>query len=281
MNDPLPTNDPSPSPTTPAQTAPDQKPVDPKLGKLKSAILYVLIGGLVTSALISIIAILIGEFNSVITKALLTTFVFVTHSLIILALVSADRNNSIGKAIIPSTIFVAIIANMFTTTLGTWNIIDGDVTWRAFLLYVLAVGSSFIVAGALRLRIANKATNAAVYTTAGSAIALTLILIPWVAAPDAEWLGPLYYRLVAVLAILGATAFSLSVIFNRIAVAANQALRQKVQPKTTAVGGMLAIYVVTGFIVGTVWLYGAVALIGSAASSDEPTYRYEESRQPY
>jgi hypothetical protein len=132
MNDSLPTN--GPSQTTPAQTAPGSKPIDPKIGKLKSAILYVLIGGLVISALISIVAILIGEFNSVITKALLTTFVFVTHSLIILALVSADRNNSIGKAVIPSTIFLAIIANMFTTTLGTWNVIDGDVTWRAFLL---------------------------------------------------------------------------------------------------------------------------------------------------
>jgi hypothetical protein len=235
----------------------------------------------VISALISIVAILIGEFNSVITKALLTTFVFVTHSLIILALVSADRNNSIGKAVIPSTIFLAIIANMFTTTLGTWNVIDGDVTWRAFLLYALAIGSSFIIAGALRLRLAHKATNAAVYTTVGSAIALTLILIPWVAAPDAEWLGSFYYRVIAVLAILGATAFSLSVIFNRIAIAANQTLNSIAQPKATVVGGMLAIYIVTAFIVGAIWLYGLGSLIGSASSADEPVYQYDETRQPY
>ena len=79
------------------EVASDAPVKEQRLGKLRLAFLYVLIGGLILSALISVFGILIGEFNSVIQKALLTTFIFVSHSLIVLALVSADTKNQIGR----------------------------------------------------------------------------------------------------------------------------------------------------------------------------------------
>jgi len=254
------------------------KPVDEKLGKIKVAFLYVLIGGLIVSALISVIAILIGQFNEVVVKALLTTFIFVTHSLLILAFVSADRNNTLGKAVFPTTIFVAIVANMFTTTLGTWGVWDNDISWRAFLLYTLAIGAAFIVTGALKLAIAHRNTNIAVYATVSFVALLTLALVPWVFSDNPSWLGSFYYRLIGAITILGATSLSLSVIFNRIAVSQNPALKQP-KPRQDIPGGLLAIYIVIGVVVGFSWLFGLSALIVSASQVDRPTRtHYNNSR---
>ncbi|HEY8885980.1 MAG TPA: hypothetical protein VIM31_00565 [Candidatus Microsaccharimonas sp.] len=252
----------------------DKKLIDPKLGKIKVAFLYVLIGGLIVSALISVVAILIGQFNEVVVKALLTTFIFVTHSLLILAFVSADRHNTLGKNIFPTTIFIAIVANMFTTTLGTWGVWDNDISWRAFLLYTLAIGSAFIATGVLRLRVAHRNTNIAVYATVFFLALLTAILVPWVLSTDASWLGSFYYRVIGAITILGATTVSLSVIFNRIAVSQNPALVKKPQARVDIPGGLLAIYIVIGTVVGFAWMFGLSAILVSASSVNKPTYDY-------
>lgn len=267
--------------TVPVQTPEVKKPIDPKFSKIKLAFLYVLIGGLIVSALISVIAILIGQFNEVVVKALLTTFIFVTHSLIILAFVSADRNNALGRTIFPTTIFVAIVANMFTTTLGTWGVWDNDISWRAFLLYMLAIGAAFIATGALKLRVAHKTTNIAVYATVLFIALLTVVLIPWVFAPHVEWLGSFYYRVIGAITILGATTLSLSVIFNRIAVSQKPELAKHTQVKESLPGGMLAIYIVVGIIVAYAWLYGLVTLIASAATVNRPANYYNSRSYDY
>lgn len=253
---------------TPAPTQPDNA----KKSKLKVAFLYVLIGGLAVSALISIVAILIGEFNDVVQKALATTFIFVTHSLLILALVSADRNDSIGKSLFATTIFTAVILNMLTSTLGTWGVWGDDISWRAFLFYILAIGSSFIATGVLKLVVAHRPTKYSVYGTVGVIAALTLVLIPWVFTPNPADLGDFYYRLIGALTILGVTTFALSVIFNRIAVSQNPALKEGRAKQPDVPGGLLAIYIVIGTFVGFVWIIGMVALIASASMVNNDHY---------
>ena len=248
--------------------------IDPKQSKLKIAFLYILIGGLVFSALISVVAILIGQFNEVVLKALHTTFIFMSHSLLIIALISADRYNTIGKSLFPTTIFVTIIANMLTTTLGTWGVWDNDVSWRAFLLYMLVIGSAFIVTAALRLRTAHRNTDIAVYATVSFVTLLTIVLIPWVFTHTPAELGSFYYRLIGALTILAATALSLSVIFNKIAVSQHPELTKIRQTRVNLPSGMLAIYIVIGVIAAYAWTFGLFALIGSAASVDR-------ARAPY
>jgi hypothetical protein len=265
--------------TTPApELKAVKKTVDLKLNKIKVAFLYVLIGGLIVSALISVVAILIGQFNEVVVKALLTTFIFVTHSLLILAFVSADRHNTLGKNIFPTTIFIAIVANMFTTTLGTWGVWGNDVSWRAFLLYTLAIGAAFIATGVLKLRVAHRNTNIAVYATVLFLALLTLTLVPWVLSTDASWLGSFYYRVIGAITILGATSVSLSVIFNRIAISQNPGLVVKPTRQVDIPGGMLAIYIVIGTIVGFSWIFGLSALIVSASNADRPINNFNNSR---
>jgi hypothetical protein len=251
--------------------APAPKPIDTKMSKLKVAFLYVLIGGLVISALISVVSILVGHFNEVSGKALLTTLIFVTHSLLVIAIVSADKNNRLGKDLISTTILGAVIANMFTSTLGTWQLWPNDASWKAFEVYLLAIGVAFIVTASLKLRLSgHKVTNNLVYATIGLILLLALLLVPWIVIPDSTIISSFYYRLVGAVTILAATTLSVSVIINRIAVSQHAELKVKTASGTLT-GGMLAIYVSIGTIVALFWFTGFFSFIVGAASVDHIT----------
>ncbi|MFY9227958.1 MAG: hypothetical protein WAO28_01360 [Candidatus Microsaccharimonas sp.] len=243
-----------------------------KFGKLRLAFLYILIGGLAISALISVIAILIGEFNQAVVKALLTTFIFVTHSLLVLAIVSSDKHNQLGKSLIPTTILGAVIANMLTSTLGTWELWLNNLSWKSFLFYMLVIGVVFLITVILKLRLAHKATNTLVYVTVGLLVLMTTILTPWVFAPDAAFIGDFYFRLIGAVTILSATALSIAAIVNRIAVAQNRKLVGSDPKSLPITGGTLAINIVVGIMVAIFWSYGLTVLLTQALTSDNPRH---------
>lgn len=251
-----------------------------RFNKLKLAFLYVLIGGLVVSAIISISAILIGEFNSVIQKALLTTFVLVVHSLLALAIVTADTRNTLGKSLIATVILGTVLANMFTATFGIWQLWWDNASWNAFHIYMLAIGTAFILTAVLKLRLAHKATTVMTYLTAGFIGLLAVLVVPWIVA-DAQPLDALYYRGIAAAGILAATSLVITSIVNRIAVGQKPALR--VQSTAAPIpAGMLAIYINVGVLVAFFWLFGFFGLIIDAAQTNSedtplvpyPTYEY-------
>ncbi len=247
-------------------TDPEEKE---KVGKLKLALLYVLIGGLVASAIIAIAGILIGEFNSALQKAFGTIFVFVTHSLFILGLVWSDRHNRLGRSLIPTVLLGTALANIVTTTLGTWEIIEGETAWRFVLFYMLLIGSSFMITAIVRLNVADKLVTILTRATVGSLIAWTLLLAPWVFEVVARF-NPLYFRIVAAFTILTTTLFLVTVILRSIAVARRPALRAKAKAANShpISGGFLAYYITIGVIASFVWLGGLIAFISDGVRQD-------------
>ena len=257
---------------TPTVEAKNESIVSPnRLGKLKLAFLYVLIGGLAASALIAIVALLIGSFNSEIQKSLITIFVFFSHSLFILALLWADKKNDIGRSILPTTIFALALANMITTTLSTWEIITAETAWRALGLYMLVIGAVFIITGIVKLRINQKATKIGLYVSAGSIAALIIAIAPWVLQVVEEF-DPAYFRLVAALTIFSSTAFLIALILRGIALARDSALLSTKPVSKPIPGGLLAIYITAGIIAAMVWCGGLSAFIVSAVQSGQPDY---------
>lgn len=258
-----------------------QPETNKRLSKLKLAFLYVLIGGLVVSALISVAAILIGEFNEIVQKALFTTFVLVVYSCIALLVVLADTKNQLGRSFIPTTILALIIANMVTSTLGIWGVWDGDISWRMMNVYALLIGSAFLVSGARKLAIRHQAVQTLAYVTLGLIGLLTLVLIPWVLFYDASWLGELYYRVIGALSILTVTALIVTSIMNRIAVSQHPSLA-KTSPKGKPYSGpMRAVVITVGVIVSFYWLFGFVGLLYTASTSyDRATYSPDSQIYP-
>lgn len=248
-----------------------------KFSKIRLALLYILIGGLVVSALISVAAILIGEFNSSIIKALATTFVFVAHSLVVIGIVSADSRNQIGKSLVSSTMLAATIANLFTMTLGIWDLWWDGSSWKAFLIYNLIIGSAFLIAGTLKLRLKHLATSITAWTTTALIINLALLLGPWIAAPDASWISDFYFRLIGAIAILASTSLILLVIFNRIALSQKPELSQTRPAVSKLSTGLLAINIVVGILVAIFWVYGLAYFLVKATNYNETPYQYEDS----
>lgn len=243
-----------------------------RLSRVKLGFLYVVIGGLVVSALISVVAILIGEFNSVIQKALFTTFLLVLHGCIALLIVLADKRNQIGKSLIATTILGVVIANMVTSALGVWDILPGDMSSRLVGVYALLVGTAFIIAGMLRLRLPPQATTMLAYVSCGLMALLALGLIPWILFHDSPFLSDLYYRAIGAVGILTVTGLLITCIVNRITVAQHPELVAHQQKPQGYQGGMLAIVIVSGVLTAFFWLYGIGSFIYSAAYYRTPSY---------
>ncbi len=261
-----------------AQPTPPVAETSERISKLKTAFLYVLIGGLAAAAITSVIALLIGHFNSALLKSLLTIFVFFTHALFILALLWADKYNHVGRKLLPTTFLVLAFSNLITTTLGTWELISATTAWRALGLYILVIGAVFIVIGTLRLRVAQQATQIAINTSVGLTAATTMALVPWV-LQIATPLDPLYYRIVAALAILATTVFLISLILRGIAVGRTPKLRESAAATPATPGGLLAIYITIGTIAAFVWFFGFSAfVVNSVEASNPQPQRYERSR---
>lgn len=247
-----------------------------RITRLKTAFLYVLIGGLAASAITSVIALLIGQFNSAILKSLLTIFVFFTHALFILALLWADRRNQVGKLLLPTAIIVLAFSNLITTILGTWEIISAETAWRAVGLYILILGGVFIAIGALRLRVAHQATQIALFSTIGLVAATILSLVPWVLDLFGS-LDPLYFRIVSALAILTSASFLIGLILRGIAVGRRPELKETAPASHQIPGGLLAIYITLGSLAAIVWSVGLTGFIvsGVEASNPHPTHKYD------
>lgn len=266
--------------TTPASVQTTETIQSSRLSRVKLGFLYVVIGGLVVSALISVVAILIGEFNSVIQKALFTTFLLVLHGCIALLIVLADTRNQLGKSLIATTILGVVIANMLTSALGIWDILPGDMSSRLVGVYTLLVGTAFIIAGMLRLRLPHQPTTALAYASCSLMAVLALGLIPWILFHDSPFLSDLYYRAVGAVGILTVTGLLITCIVNRITVAQRPEL-VAAQPRPQGYqGGMLAVVIISGVLAALFWLYGIGSFIYSATYYRTAPYVQPQS-DPY
>ena len=251
-----------------------------RLGRLKTAFMYVLIAGLAAAAITSIIALLVGQFTSGIAKSLLTILIFFSHSLLILAILWADKFNQVGKLVLPTTITALVFFNMISTTLGTWEIISTETAWRAFSMYFLILGAAFIVVGLLRLRLQQQATQIAIYSSIGL-IAITVIaLIPWV-LNVVDNFDELYYRIIAALAILATTTLLIGIVIRAIATGRDEALKLTAPKKAPTPPGLLAIYITVGVLAAIVWCVGLTAFLVDGIQSSYPNSQYKSTNRYY
>ncbi len=272
--------DPTPISAEVKTETPTPEATPERLSRLKTAFMYVLIAGLAAAAITSVIALLVGQFTSGIGKSLLTIFIFFSHSLLILAILWADRYNQVGKLVLPTTIAVLVFLNMITTTLGTWELISAETAWRAFSMYFLVLGAAFIVVGMLRLRLQQQATQIAIYSSIGLIAVTVIALIPWV-LNVVDNFDPVYFRIVAALSILATTALLIGIVVRAIAIGRDAALKLTAPAKTPTPGGLLAIYITVGVIAAIVWCVGLTAFLYDGIQSSYPESRYNNTNRYY
>lgn len=232
--------------TMPDTTAPHQRagaPPDPsaktptKTSALHKYTLYTLVGGLVVSALISIIAILIGEFTETIQRAITTTVLMMVHALMALAFISVHPpKDKVAATIIMNITFALIVASFFTSVLGVWQILSGGIVGSLYTTYILALVLTLIVSLLLTASRDDAKTQALANTSIGSGVFLYALMQPWIFTEYADDLPDLYFRSVAAMAVLFATLAVLTTIFHRLYTAKHRAEKAAERERLIAQG---------------------------------------------
>lgn len=185
------------------------------LDKFKKYSVYILVAGVVLSALISIVAVLIGEFNSYVIKALFSTGWIVIHSLVALSFVSLNaQKHEISKEIMINTTFVIVIASFFTSVLGTWEIVSRLTTVHFYFAFVMAMVAAGYCGVILRMLRVDNLTKIAANSTIATTIILYVYSLPWIFENN-YYVPELYKRIFISISILLGMFTMLTAIFSR------------------------------------------------------------------
>lgn len=186
--------------------------------RLNKYFLYTLVAGLIISALISIVAVLVGEFNSTMARALGTTGSMVGHTLFALMIVSIGSRHSRTGGLILNALLAITIASFITSLLAIWDIVTGRVVSDLYLVYFYTFSAVLWVQ--LLLKVGEDALDKATRITSFIGIGLTALLyallVPTVFIHYPDRTAEFHLRALAASAIALATASVLAIVFHRI-----------------------------------------------------------------
>lgn len=197
-------------------------------GEIKKYFIYVLVGGIIVSALISIGAILVGEFNDITAKALLSTISIVIHSMLALAFVGTRMGDSNPYVrFIINILFVLILVSLPTSLLSIWGALTPSLTAKLYGVYFLVFFASLYCLAIIKTKLQDNISIMAGNVSMGIAVIFSIYLMPLVLSDNRSDMGEFYYRVLAVLAILLGTSTVLSAIFHKLYLSKHPELKNK------------------------------------------------------
>lgn len=206
------------TPTQPAEQTPqkvERYPANPMLYDLRKYFVYVLVGGLIISALIAIIAVLVGNMSGLIGKSILTVVVIIAHSLVALGFISitSTKQPNKGSAIVINTLFGITVLSLVTAMLGIWEIVtNGEFIVRQYSVFFAAFTTSLVLYGLFQATEDDKSTVISRNTAISSSLVSFGLLLPILykigTLPD------FYYRLLTATNIVVGVSIVITVIFH-------------------------------------------------------------------
>lgn len=184
----------------------------------KKYFLFVLVGGLVLSCIIAVVAVLVGEFNEVTWRALLTAGSIVFHALIALMFYSMPGGvvqRKINEVYI-NIILAIVVASFATTVLSLWEILTAGIAGDLYAIYFYTFVFSTLIRMILRATRDSTATRVLADTSTGMSVLLYLMLLPPLFTDYPNTLPEFYYRAMSAVAIILGTTSVLSAVFNRL-----------------------------------------------------------------
>ncbi len=189
------------------------------LAKFKKFFIFNLIGSLIISALVAVITVLVGDFNEVTGRVLLTLSMVVIHSLVSLAFIWDDekQNTFEGLAFFVDVLFVLIVTSFFTSIFGIWKIIPSDLIWRLYQTYFI-VGLASLHGDALSKALhKEKYMDLIIYGNFVFIAVIALLFQPIIFLNNSnEILGEMYFRILGAAGIVDGTLSVLTVIFYKL-----------------------------------------------------------------
>lgn len=185
---------------------------------LNKYFLYTLVAGLIISALISIVAVLVGEFNSTMARALGTTGSMVLHTFAALLIVSIGSKHKKGGGLILSALLAITIASFITSLLSIWQIARGTIVSDLYGVYFYTFCAVLWVQMLLKVgeNALDKITHRTSFVGVGFTALFYALLVPTVFIHYPNRAAEFHLRALAAAAIALATVSVLAIVFHRI-----------------------------------------------------------------
>ena len=189
--------------------------------QVKKYLIFNLIGCLVLAALVAVVVVIVGKFNDVTQKALVTLLVAMLHSLVSLLFVWDDsRRNAFNRLpIFVNTIFILVITSFFTLLFGIWKILPyGTLTvghlYQTYLMVAFAALHVDLLYKVVRIQ---KLIDGVVFANYLFIAVVLMMVQPIVYTKNAYMvLHPMYFRLLSAAIIIDGTLTLLAIIFYRL-----------------------------------------------------------------
>jgi hypothetical protein len=230
--------------------------------QIKKLVVNVMIGSLIGAAAIAVAAVLIGEFNDILGKALITLIVVMIHALASLGFLdSKSKKKNPGELVVfTNTIFVLIVLSFVSSIFGIWELISGTVLTKLYATYFI---TAFAVShGEILYKVTglDKKIDKIIYSNFVLMFVVFALLLPVIWASGAADFPDFYYRLLSAAAIIDTTLTVLvetSVDNGQSAAQQIGSKNRKIHPLVIVVG----IYLLFQFIIpimyliaGTFWM---------------------------
>lgn len=235
---------PPPQTTPPAQPAPSPQPVAPlpqpsapaqstdttsvteeatildRTEKLKRLFFKILIGCLLASASIAVIAVLVGSFSDTLGRALGTIAMVAFHALLSFSYISeTDKRNKKdgGRSIelFSNTVFVLIVLSFITSIFAIWQLLGGDLTARLYMIYGVLLFATLHADVLYRIRSFEKNIDNVVTANYVLMTIVVIMLITLILTGDPGALGDVFYRVLAACGIIDATLTITAIIMHK------------------------------------------------------------------
>ena len=189
------------------------------LTEFKKFFLFSLIGSLIISALVAVVTVLIGKFNEITFRVLITLLMVVVHSVVSLTFIWDDeKQNTFERlAFFINVLFFLIVLSFLTSILGIWKVIPSEMVRHLYETYFVIAFAS--LHGDILSKARNKENyiDVIIYLNYVIMIAVVLMLFPVIYITDAgKVLGELYFRFLGSAGIIDGTLSILTIIFYKI-----------------------------------------------------------------
>ncbi len=205
-----------------------------KFVEFKRFFIFNLIGSLVVSALIAVVTVLIGEFNEILGRVLLTLLTATVHSLISLVFIWDDERKKTFErlAFFINILFGLIVVSFITSIFEIWKIISSETVSHLYQTYVIIGFASLhgdILSKTLRK---EKYIDIIVYVNYVVMAIVAFMLQPLIYIENVtSVLNEMYFRILGAVGIIDGTLSILTIIFYKLYIHKHPKIHNQLGPK--------------------------------------------------
>ncbi|MFA6515372.1 MAG: hypothetical protein WCT42_03885 [Candidatus Paceibacterota bacterium] len=185
----------------------------------KKFFLNVLIGSLIMAAIVAVIAVLTGDFNDVMSKAMFTLLMVVIHSTISLFFIHEEEKTSIlkGLSFISNVLFMLVVISFITSICGVWDMFAGKTILHLYGTYVTLFFSLLYIDVLSRALNKESYIDKLVYFNYLFVFIIFIMFQPLIYIHNSfNVLGEQFFRILGAVAIIDGTISILIIIFYKI-----------------------------------------------------------------